>query len=50
MSANTIEITDANFDAEVAKSTVPVLIDFWRTETSRLFPPTIGISTETGLI
>ena len=29
MSANTVEITDANFDAEVAKSTVPVLIDFW---------------------
>jgi polar amino acid transport system substrate-binding protein len=31
MSANTIEITDSNFDAEVAKSTVPVLIDFWAT-------------------
>ena len=29
MSANTVEITDSNFDTEVAKSTVPVLIDFW---------------------
>ncbi len=24
-----IEITDASFDAEVAKSAVPVLVDFW---------------------
>ncbi len=24
-----IEITDANFDAEVLKSTTPVLVDFW---------------------
>src|ERR1051326_9072835 len=29
MSANTIEITDANFETEVLKSNVPVLIDFW---------------------
>jgi thioredoxin 1 len=29
MGANTIEITDANFEAEVAKSATPVLIDFW---------------------
>jgi len=29
MSANTIEITDANFEAEVVKSTTPVLVDFW---------------------
>ena len=28
-SANTLEFTDANFDAEVLKSTVPVLVDFW---------------------
>jgi thioredoxin 1 len=28
-SPHTIEITDANFDAEVAKSPLPVLIDFW---------------------
>jgi thioredoxin 1 len=29
MSTNTIEITDANFEAEVAKSPLPVVIDFW---------------------
>ena len=29
MGANTIEITDTNFETEVVKSTVPVLIDFW---------------------
>jgi len=29
MSLNTIEITDANFEAEVAKSPLPVLVDFW---------------------
>jgi thioredoxin 1 len=27
--ANTLTITDANFDDEVAKSDVPVLLDFW---------------------
>jgi thioredoxin 1 len=27
--SNTITITDANFEAEVAKSDVPVLLDFW---------------------
>jgi thioredoxin 1 len=27
--ANTVEITDSNFESEVLKSTVPVLIDFW---------------------
>jgi len=26
---NPIEITDANFDQEVLKSDIPVLIDFW---------------------
>jgi len=26
---NTVTITDANFDQEVAKSSVPVLLDFW---------------------
>jgi len=26
---NTIEITDTNFESEVLKSAVPVLIDFW---------------------
>lgn len=29
MAASTVEITDTNFEAEVLKSTVPVLIDFW---------------------
>ncbi len=29
MGANTVEITDTNFEAEVEKSDVPVLIDFW---------------------
>src|SRR3984957_20963254 len=29
MSANTVEITDTNFESEVLKSEVPVLIDFW---------------------
>ena len=29
MGASTVEITDINFESEVLKSTVPVLIDFW---------------------
>jgi thioredoxin 1 len=29
MAGATVEITDANFDAEVTKSTIPVLLDFW---------------------
>ncbi len=29
MGANTIEITDSNFEAEVEKSDVTVLVDFW---------------------
>jgi thioredoxin 1 len=29
MGANTIEITDNNFESEVIKSNTPVLIDFW---------------------
>lgn len=28
-SADVLKITDANFDAEVAKSSTPVLVDFW---------------------
>ena len=28
-SANVKELTDANFDAEVLKSDVPTLVDFW---------------------
>ena len=27
--SKTVEITDANFDQEVLKSDIPVLIDFW---------------------
>ena len=29
MGANTVEITDGNFEDEVEKSDIPVLIDFW---------------------
>ena len=29
MGANTIEITDTNFESEVAKASTPVLVDFW---------------------
>ena len=28
-SANVLTVTDANFDSEVIKSPVPVLLDFW---------------------
>ena len=28
-SENVTEITDANFEAEILKSTLPVLLDFW---------------------
>ena len=27
--SNVLEVTEANFDAEVLKSSVPVLVDFW---------------------
>ncbi len=29
MSESIMELTDANFETEVIKSTVPVLVDFW---------------------
>ena len=28
-SPNVINLTDSNFDAELAKTTLPVLVDFW---------------------
>jgi thioredoxin 1 len=28
-SPNTIEVTESNFDAEILKSNLPVLVDFW---------------------
>ena len=28
-SPNVINLTDSNFDSEVSKSTLPVLVDFW---------------------
>ena len=30
-SSNVINLTEANFEAEIANSTVPVLVDFWAT-------------------
>ena len=29
MGADVLKVTDDNFDIEVAKSSVPVLVDFW---------------------
>ena len=29
MSKNTLKITDTNFESEVTKANVPVLVDFW---------------------
>ncbi|MEW5975039.1 MAG: thioredoxin [Acidobacteriota bacterium] len=29
MGSNTVELTDGNFESEVLKSEIPVLVDFW---------------------
>ena len=29
MGANVLKLTDSNFDGEVVKSNIPVLVDFW---------------------
>ena len=49
-SANTLEFTDANFESEVLKSSVPVLVDFWAEWCApcRMLTPTIdALATET---
>jgi len=49
-SANTLEFTDANFESEVLKSSVPVLVDFWAEwcMPCRMLTPTIdALASET---
>jgi thioredoxin 1 len=49
-SANTLEFTDANFESEVLKSDVPVLVDFWAEwcMPCRMLTPTIdALASET---
>jgi thioredoxin 1 len=42
-SANLVELTDANFEAEVLKSSQPVLVDFWADwcQPCKMLTPTI---------